>query len=253
MNTMMYGPQIPADDSEGPIGPLVLEEPRLADQQAGTKPVTLAPVPPADANRSELQQVTQQPISTPSAQAVPFGVVPWAAAAILTGAALIAWALASRAKALRAAKAVQTANADASTSDPNLAEDMQELTDRLARELDTRAQRLERLIVTADERISRLEALEERLGAHLEQAQRAAKPRVPTTSLTPAPAPHPELKPAPVEVPALVGMGGSGDPGIAAVYQLADQGLPAVQIAQRTGRPTGQVELILNLRRAAMG
>ncbi|HEX2838047.1 MAG TPA: hypothetical protein VHN77_07980 [Phycisphaerales bacterium] len=253
MNTMMYGPQIPADDSEGPIGPLVLEEPRLADQQAGTKPVTLAPVPPADANRSELQQVTQQPASTPTATAVPFGVVPWAAAAILTGAALIAWALASRAKALRAAKAVQTANADASTSDPNLAEDMQELTDRLARELDTRAQRLERLIVTADERISRLEALEERLGAHLEQAQRAAKPRVPTTSLAASAAPHAELKPAPVEVPALTGMGGSGDPGIAAVYQLADQGLPAVQIAQRTGRPTGQVELILNLRRAAMG
>lgn len=251
MNTMMYGPQIPADDSEGPIGPSILEEPRLTDQQADTKPVTLAPVPPADANRSELQQVTQQPVSTPAAQVVPFGVVPWAAAAILTGAALIAWALMSRAKALRAAKAVQTANADASTSDPNLAEDMQELTDRLARELDTRAQRLERLIVTADERISRLEALEERLGAHLEQAQRAAKPRVPTTALTPAP--HAELKPAPSEVPALAGMGGSGDPGIAAVYQLADQGLPAVQIAQRTGRPTGQVELILNLRRAAMG
>lgn len=228
-------------DGDEPIGPLVLEQPRIAEQGTN-KPVTLAPAPGADA------AVTQQPSGAPSTQAAkspaPVQIVPWAAGAILCGAALIAWALASRAKASRAAKAVRSANAEASTSDPNLADDMQELTERLAQELDTRAQRLERLIVTADERIARLEALEVRLTAHLESAQRAAKPRVVATSI----APHTEPKPAPAH--ALVG---AGDPAIAAVYQLADEGLGAVQIAQRTGRPTGQVELILNLRRAAMG
>ena len=230
-------------DGDEAIGPLILEQSRVADQT--TKPVTLAPAPSTEA------ATVQQP-STQAAKA-PVGVVPWAAGAILAGAALIAWALASRAKATRAAKAVRSANADASTSDPNLADDMQELTDRLAQELDTRAQRLERLIVTADERIARLEALEDRLTSHLESTQRAVKPRIVATSIAPASAstphtPHTEPKPTPAHA-----MVGAGDPAIAAVYQLADEGLGAVQIAQRTGRPTGQVELILNLRRAAMG
>ena len=37
----------------------------------------------------------------------------------------------------------------------------------------------------------------------------------------------------------------------ARVHALADRGLTAVQIAQETGQPTGQIELILALRRRA--
>jgi hypothetical protein len=36
-----------------------------------------------------------------------------------------------------------------------------------------------------------------------------------------------------------------------AIYHLADAGLSPVQIARQTGLPTGQVELIIGLRRAA--
>jgi hypothetical protein len=36
------------------------------------------------------------------------------------------------------------------------------------------------------------------------------------------------------------------------VFSLADEGLSPVQIAREVGRPTGQVELVLNLRRAGL-
>jgi hypothetical protein len=233
------------------MGPYIMEEPRIAGEQAGAKPVTLAPAPPSDANAQHAMSVQPQPFRTPNSAQAPTGVLAWAGGAVIIGAALIAWAVASRARVAKAHRAVRGANAEASASDAGLAEDMQELTDRLAQELDVRAQRLERLIVAADERIARLESLETRLGAGLDAAQRAARPaRVPTTPLAPAATSHAEPKPA---GDAGVLVGGAGDPSIAAVYTLADQGMSAVQIAQRTGRATGQVELILNLRRAAMG
>lgn len=99
--------------------------------------------------------------------------------------------------------------------------DARELMDRLAVELDARAERLERLIARADDRIRSLES------------------RTPGRTAQAAPAPAVEPKPRPAEVA----------PGHREVHELADRGLSPVQIAQRTGRPTGEVELVLSLRR----
>ncbi len=41
-----------------------------------------------------------------------------------------------------------------------------------------------------------------------------------------------------------------GDVRYTRVYQLADQGLPLVEIARQTGQTTGEIELILNLRKS---
>lgn len=43
------------------------------------------------------------------------------------------------------------------------------------------------------------------------------------------------------------------DPDFADIFELADQGLSAADIATKVQRPTGQVELILNLRRHGIG
>jgi hypothetical protein len=98
---------------------------------------------------------------------------------------------------------------------PALAADMQELADRLASDLDHRAARLERLIAAADSRLVDLKSHARSPGAT------AGPDRRPWTA---------------------------PDPTFADVYALADAGLPPVEIARRTKRPTGQVELILNLR-----
>lgn len=83
------------------------------------------------------------------------------------------------------------------------------------READQRAAQLERLITAADERIRELRGLASR----------------------PAASPQPRLA-------------AGGDSAHRAVYELADRGLSPLEIARELGQPTGQVELILNLRRA---
>ncbi len=97
----------------------------------------------------------------------------------------------------------------------DLERDMRELTDRLAAELDARAARLERLIEAADARLVALERAADAPAAPRARAASAADP-------------------------------------FAEVYHLADQGLPSVEIARRTSRPTGQIDLILNLRRGSV-
>lgn len=97
-----------------------------------------------------------------------------------------------------------------------MAADLEELGERLAAKLEARAARLEQLLDQADRRIRALEAS-------------AAQP----------PEPRP-LDPKPPR---------GADPTHARVHELADQGLSAVEIARAMGLPTGQVELILNLRR----
>lgn len=96
-----------------------------------------------------------------------------------------------------------------------LSRDMEDLAERLASEMDRRADRLELLIARADERIAALDNAQSRTF---------------------------ELKPvAKKSAPA--------NPAFGEVYDLADRGLSPVEIARQLGRPTGQVELILNLRR----
>lgn len=91
--------------------------------------------------------------------------------------------------------------------------DAQELADLLAAQMDRQAARLERLIAEADERIRRLERL----------SAAAAEPRAPTVV-------------------------DHSDPLSRRVYELADEGLPPVEIARALSQPTGKVELILALR-----
>jgi len=100
----------------------------------------------------------------------------------------------------------------------DLMADAEELTGRLAANLDAKAARLERLIAQADERLNRLE-------------DRAAA----------------ESRPRPERRPGLTA--DDTDPLNRRVYDLADRGLPPVEIAKQLSQQVGQVELILNLRR----
>ncbi|HHN77636.1 MAG TPA: hypothetical protein ENK11_03040 [Phycisphaerales bacterium] len=93
-----------------------------------------------------------------------------------------------------------------------------EFTRQLAAILDTKAARLEQLIRDADDRLARLAA-----------AERPA-PTIPRES----PGARSIESPAPDEHER--------------IYRLADAGMDAVEIARQTGKPTGQVELILALR-----
>jgi hypothetical protein len=110
-----------------------------------------------------------------------------------------------------------------------LADDLVELTERLANELDEKAERIEALLGAADDRIRQLERL------HLE-VPRAGVPADPRL----------------LEPRARVRHEGPGESSHREVYDLADSGLLPLEIAQRLDRPTGQIELILNLRRGTV-
>jgi len=111
--------------------------------------------------------------------------------------------------------------------------DAQDFTRQMAAILDTKAERLERLIVDADDRLARLERAE-----GTEPDRRPA---------TPSPTP-PSTAPTRPRVEVTGSAEQSLDPVHERIYRMADDGLDAVQIAQKTGQPTGQVELILALR-----
>lgn len=100
------------------------------------------------------------------------------------------------------------------------------LTRELIDELEARAERLERLIERAESTLSELRASEQRA---------AAKP---PAVITEAKLRHA----APIEQSMVT------DPVHREVCAMADDGLGPVDIARRLQMPTGQVELILNLR-----
>ena len=95
--------------------------------------------------------------------------------------------------------------------------ELEQMARQMTAQLETRATKLELLIAQADERLVALR----RAGAELDS-------------------------PAPIESPSDVAH--LPDPRHAAVYDLRDQGLSARQIAQRVGKPYGEIELILALR-----
>ncbi len=112
-----------------------------------------------------------------------------------------------------------------------LAARAQESVQEIVTRLENRAVRLEALLDKADARIAALERL----------AEDANGPTEPVRAL-------PDLDgaaraPSNPEPPTM-------DPLHQRVHALADEGLSAVDIARRVDRPTGQVELILALRRA---
>jgi hypothetical protein len=104
--------------------------------------------------------------------------------------------------------------------------ELQGLSRQINAQLDTKMRALTQLTDEARREIERLERL-------LEEAQ-AGLPRAEAS----APAPAAEPGPAPP------------DPRPRRVYELADAGLGAVEIARQTGQPVGEVELILSLRSA---
>ncbi len=120
--------------------------------------------------------------------------------------------------------------------------DMEEVMARLeqvAREvqarIDTRFAKLESVIRDADQRTDRLERLIRRADG---------EPEIDITvddALAPAPTQSPE---------SAASADGARH---AAVYELADAGESPVEIAEQTGQSTGEIELILALRRAAAG
>ena len=120
----------------------------------------------------------------------------------------------------------------------HLKQDMEELTVQLQQvarqinsQIDTRFAKLESCIADADQRIERLERLLRRAGGHEGVDVTVSDQPTPSRSRT--------------------GDRGSIriDPMHQEIYRLADEGKPPPEIARQLGRTTGEVELILNLRR----
>lgn len=117
-----------------------------------------------------------------------------------------------------------------------LMDDAQELADRLAARLDAQAERMERLLEESGRRIEDLE----RALAELRAASREHPPTIETM---------PRVREAPARAREANAPTVSGGRIEDRVFALADEGLPVVEIARRVQRPTGQVELMLALRR----
>ena len=119
-----------------------------------------------------------------------------------------------------------------------LISELESLSARLSDEAESRQAKLHELIAQADERIAALQSQVNPppTGRSIGQAA------VGGSTLGPLPTLRSVVAPAskPIPTPLI-------DDRHQAIYTLADQGLTAVEIAQRTGR-AGEIELILNLR-----
>jgi hypothetical protein len=104
----------------------------------------------------------------------------------------------------------------------NVLVEMAELARQISAQIDTRSTKLELLMKEADQKIAALQGL-----IHA----------TPTWPPEPATAQTPQA-----DSP-------SADPRHVQVYELADQGRTPLQIAQQLNRPSGEIELILALRR----
>ncbi len=125
------------------------------------------------------------------------------------------------------------------------------LSGRIARQVDDALARIQQATAEADRRITQLRQPTAAPRAEPSPSgESALDPLPPVTSVT-----APSLTPSPGEA-ATGGSPGSppstpADARLAVVYALSDAGLSATDIARQTGRQAGEVELILNLRRAA--
>lgn len=184
----------------------------------------------------------------------PLGLPEWAPwALILLGAVMLAtwWTGSKRAtittvrpegshnsfakRLLRSANAAQAA-APQSPLDSETAD----LVDDLCARLDERAARIESLLLDAKSAIARLEALQSAVPAPTPpRPKRAAKNAAPEPPLVEVVAQSPSTTRA-AQSPS--------DPLCARVYQLADSGADAVEIARQLSEHTGKVQLILALR-----
>lgn len=144
----------------------------------------------------------------------------------IVGCSCLTWALRKRAAARPKTPAIDSDHLATVAELNALRSDLNELGERLAQKLDHKAAHLESLLARAEQASEELRNL------------RASTTQAGTHLATP-----PARSDGFIESPAAL------DPLHARVAELADQGLAPVQIAQRLGQPTGQVELILALRR----
>lgn len=121
----------------------------------------------------------------------------------------------------------------------NMMVELNDLTRRFGAQLDAKSMRLEKLLDEAETRIAELERLQG-IGAAAPGPQDPGD-RDEMAVETPTPIDEPE--PIPVMGEPLP------DPATARVYQLADEGLSSMEIAQQLDGQVGKVELILALRR----
>lgn len=118
----------------------------------------------------------------------------------------------------------------------NLLVELSEMSRQIVAQLDTRSKKLELLIDEADRRIAQLAALGENMRGSAPVATRMGT--IDGTS-TDGQMPRIEARPEPEN---------AVDPRHAEIYNLASGGMTAFQIADRLGRPKGEIDLILALR-----
>jgi hypothetical protein len=116
----------------------------------------------------------------------------------------------------------------------NLLVELSEMTRQMTAQIDTRAAKLEALIREADEKISMLRSLGSGCGIGGEPHGILVEAKL--------------LEADAVRMRTVVDPVPAADPRHAEVYDLADEGQSAQEIARQTGRPSGEVELILALR-----
>jgi len=126
----------------------------------------------------------------------------------------------------------------------NLLVELSDMARQITAQLDTRAAKLELLIREAEEKIARLEALSRNgqpagVSAVSDSPSGDAAYRVDET---------PEASPAFPRLPAATEPQHQIDARYSQIYQLADEGHSAQEIAHQLGRPNGEVQLILALR-----
>jgi hypothetical protein len=122
----------------------------------------------------------------------------------------------------------------------NLLVELSEMARQMTAQLDTRAARLEALIREADEKIAALQAAN---GAY--PGTGGNQVMVEAKVLESHAVPMPDR---PGHVAMIEDAPPKLDPRHAEVYGLADEGQSAQEIARQTGRPRGEIELILALR-----
>jgi hypothetical protein len=115
----------------------------------------------------------------------------------------------------------------------NLLVELEQMARTMNAQLDTRAAKLEALIAEADGKIALLNQKRGGLDVTVNDAP------LPKLRLA-----NPELEEPNIEI--------AGDDGKhAEIYRLSDDGLGAFEIAKKLGRPAGEIELILALRKRA--
>lgn len=174
--------------------------------------------------------------------AAPVGSLLVAGCGVVLGIMLVVYGLKGRALRLKRSAAAETP-----TDDPRL------------RAMEARVSRLESILDRARGEIAELQA-DRAPSAAVSPALTAtldAKPHAPTQvarGLNHAGAARPARQTArPEPKPRSLTGEVPNDPDFAGIFEMADQGMSAAEIAAMMQRPTGQVELILNLRRHGIG